>query len=242
MRGPLNDFRSSIGLKPVKGVMAGWHNSPQLVLALFPSWFAEPQPDWPRQTVLAGFPLYDERGVEPPDEELLAFLAAGEPPIVFTPGSAMLHGRDFFEAAAEACVLLGRRGIFLSRFREHLPLKLPTGVRHFSYVPFSQLLARAAALVHHGGIGTLSQGFAAGVPQLVMPMSFDQPDNAARLKRLGAGLAVERKRFRATNVAHALSRLLNSPQVASRCRDLSERIARDRPLEIACDEIEQMAQ
>lgn len=241
MRGPLNDFRLSIGLKPVKGILAGWHNSPQRVLALFPSWFAEPQPDWPAQTVLAGFPLYDERGVESLDEKLLTFLDAGEPPIVFTPGSAMLHGRQFFEAAVEACRLLSKRGILLSRFREHLPRSLPSDVRHFLYVPFSQLLPRVAALVHHGGIGTLSQGFAAGVPQLVMPMSFDQPDNAARLKRLGAGASVERQHFRPARVADALSQLLQSPLVSARCRDLAERIADDRPIDVACDAIEQLA-
>jgi UDP:flavonoid glycosyltransferase YjiC (YdhE family) len=96
-------------------------------------------------------------------------------------------------------------------------------------------------LVHHGGIGTLSQGFAAGIPQLVMPMSFDQPDNAARLKRLGSGSSVERKRFRAARVANALSQLLESPTVAARCRDLAERIRHDRPIETACDAIEQLA-
>ena len=240
MRGPLNEFRSSIGLAPVRGVLAGWHNSPQCVLGLFPSWFAEPQPDWPRQTVLAGFPLYDERAVDPLDDEVVAFLDSGEPPIVFTPGSAMLHGQDFFAAAAEACTLLGRRGMLLTRFSEQVPRRLPADVRHFSYVPFSQLLPRAGALVHHGGIGTLSQGFAAGVPQLVMPMSFDQPDNAARLKRLGTGLAVERKRFAGRRVAAALSKLFDSPSVAVRCRELAAQISKDRPIETACDVIERM--
>lgn len=238
LRGPLNEFRSSLGLAPVRGVLAHWHHSPDRVLGLFPGWFAAPQPDWPRQTVLAGFPLYDERGVSPLDEALLTFLESGEPPIVFTPGSAMLHGREFFSAAAEACRLLGRRGILLTRFAEQVPLPLPPGVRHFAYAPFSQLLPRAAALVHHGGIGTLSQGFAAGVPQLVMPMSFDQPDNAARLQRLGAGGALLPKRFQAAKVAAALRRLLDSPQVAARCRELAEKLARERALEVACNAIE----
>ncbi|OYV89117.1 MAG: hypothetical protein B7Z73_07195 [Planctomycetia bacterium 21-64-5] len=241
LRGPLNEFRRSIGLPPVKGILSQWHNSPQGILGLFPSWFAAPQPDWPAQTVLAGFPLYDERGLNPLEEELLAFLDSGSPPIVFTPGSAMLHGREFFQAAAEACVLLGRRGILLTRFAEQVPRTLPAGVRHFSYAPFSELLPRAAALVHHGGIGTMSQGFAAGLPQLVMPMSFDQPDNAARLRRLGAGASLSRKRFRATTVAAALAELLNSSQVAARCRQLAERLAAERPLETACNLIEGLA-
>lgn len=241
MREPLNEFRASIGLGPVKGVLAGWHNSPQRIVALFPSWFASPQPDWPRQTVLAGFPLYDERDVSPLDEELLSFLSSGERPIVFTPGSAMRHGRHFFEAAAEACLLLGRRGILLTRFNEQVPSDLPGDVRHFSYAPFSQLLPRAAALVHHGGIGTLSQGFAAGLPQLVMPMSFDQPDNAARLKRMGAGLALPRRRFRSAIVATALAQLLDSAEIAARCREIAGRIIPNRAVEMACEVIERVS-
>jgi rhamnosyltransferase subunit B len=240
MRGPLNAFRESIGLRPVKGVLAGWHHSPQRVLALFPSWFAASQPDWPEQTLLAGFPLYDERAVSPLNDDLHAFLDSGDRPIVFTPGSAMLHGHAFFSAAAAACLLLGRRGILLTRFGEQIPRQLPSGVRHFSYAPFSQLLPRAAALVHHGGIGTLSQGFAAGLPQLIMPMSFDQPDNAARLKRLGAGLAIAQKHFRANKVAAALATLLGTPEIAVRCRELSERIGQERPIDTACEAIERM--
>src|SRR5487761_1722560 len=228
MRGPLNAFRATIGLGPMKGILSGWHNSPQRVLGLFPAWFAAPQPDWPKQTVLAGFPLYDERGVTPLSAELLRFLDSGEPPLGFTPGSAMLHGGEFFSAAAEACVLLGRRGLLLTRFGEQVPAELPAGVRHFAYAPFSQLLPRAAALVHHGGIGTLSQGFAAGVPQLVMPMSFDQPDNAARMRRLGAGSALSRKRFQSQQVAGALSRLLGSPEVAARCGELAGWVGAER--------------
>ena len=48
--------------------------------------------------------------------------------------------------------------------------------RHFDYTPLSHVLPGAAALVHHGGIGTAAQGLASGRPQLVMPMTFDQPD------------------------------------------------------------------
>src|SRR5688572_21447187 len=61
----LNAFRVEKGLKPVKRVLHDWWHSPDLVVGLFPEWFAAPQPDWPPQTRLTGFPLYDERGVEP---------------------------------------------------------------------------------------------------------------------------------------------------------------------------------
>ena len=69
-----------------------WCHSPQRVLGLFPDWFGAVQPDWPPQTRLTGFPLQDGRTEAELPAEVRAFLDAGEPPIVFTPGSAMRHG------------------------------------------------------------------------------------------------------------------------------------------------------
>jgi UDP:flavonoid glycosyltransferase YjiC (YdhE family) len=186
--------------------------------------------------------LYDERGVSEPSEELVRFLDAGEPPVVFTPGSAMVHGQQFFAEAAAACQLAGLRGILLTRFASQVPAELPANVRHFDYVPFSWLLPRAAALVHHGGIGTLSQGMAAGIPQVIMPMSFDQPDNAERLKRLGAGTYIWPRQFRAARVARDLTALIESPDVKAACRGIADRIGNDQPLDATCEILERLVE
>jgi UDP:flavonoid glycosyltransferase YjiC (YdhE family) len=180
--GPVNKLRASIGLGPVRRILGGWIHSPDRVIGLFPEWFAPPAVDWPAQTILTGFPLYDEADILPINFELERFLDSGQPPIAFTPGSAMRHGERFFDAAVEACRMLGRRGLLVSMHERHLPEHLPAEIRHVKYAPFSRLLPRCAAIVHHGGIGTSSQALAAGVPQLVAPMGFDQADNAMRLK------------------------------------------------------------
>ncbi len=138
--------------------------------------------------MLTGFPLFDEKQVHALSPEVEDFLNAGEKPLVFTPGSAMLQGEKFFAAAAQACALSGRRGILLTRFPKQLPAKLPEGVKHFDYVPLSGLLPRAAAMVYHGGVGTCAQALAAGIPHLITPMAHDQHDNASRVARLGVGV------------------------------------------------------
>lgn len=234
----LNAFRAGLGLPAVSRSMDGWLHAPQLVLGLFPDWFGPPQPDWPPQTRLVGFPLYDERDAADLDDHLAAFLDAGEPPIVFTPGSANLFGRAFFEEAVGACGRLGRRGLLLTRHAEQVPADLPPEVRHVPFVPFSRLLPRAAALVHHGGVGTMAQAFAAGIPQLVRPLAHDQFDNADRARRLGVALAIVPKRFRAPAVADALARLIDSPEVRSRCRDVAARFEGVDPVADACGAIE----
>src|SRR5690606_30678605 len=123
------------------------------------------------------------------------FLVAGEPPIVFAPGSANVQATEFFRTAAEVCEQLGRRGVLMTKYPDQLPPDLPRSVRQFGFVPFSKLLPRAAALVHHGGIGTCAQGLAAGLRQVVMPMAYDQLDNGTRLARLGVGGVIPVEKF-----------------------------------------------
>jgi rhamnosyltransferase subunit B len=235
----LNAFRAELGLAAVRDIIRVWMHSPQLVLGFFPGWFGPPQPDWPPQVRLVGFPLYDERDATPVPPALDAFLGAGPPPVAFTPGSANLYGRPFFEAAVDACVRLGRRGVLLTRFAEQVPGDLPESVLHCAYAPFSLLLPRVAALACHGGVGTVAQGMAAGVPQLVMPLAHDQFDNAARMRRLGIARVILPTQFRGPAVAEALGSLIDSPEVAARCRAVADRFADDpQPMERACEAIE----
>ena len=103
-----------------------------------------------------------------------------------TVGDAIMHGTAFFRAAAAACGLLRERGLLLTKYPHQIPADLPPGVRHVAFAPFRQLLPRCAAIVHHGGIGTTAAALTAATPQLVLPLAWDQPDNARRfLNRYG---------------------------------------------------------
>ncbi|HNP30730.1 MAG: glycosyltransferase [Nitrospira sp.] len=234
----LNHFRRQLGLPPVSRIFHNWLHSPDLVLGLFPEWFATPQPDWPSETHITGFPLYDEA----PDKVLPAtvqrFLDAHPEPFVFTPGSANKHGQSFFREATEVCQDLGRPGIFLTRYPEQLPPSLPKGVTHFSYVPLSQLLPHASALIHHGGIGTCSQAFRAGTPQVIQPLAFDQFDNGARMKKLGVGMMIPKRRFQASTIARGLQALLGSSDVKRQCQSLQHNFLGEDHLEKSCHLLE----
>ncbi len=236
----VNAFRAELGLPPVSRLLDQWWNSPQCVLGLFPGWFGMPQPDWPPQTRLTDFPLCDARDLEPMPPGVGEFLDAGEPPIVFTPGSAMQHGRRFFETSVRVCQLLGMRGLLLTKHREQLPESLPPGVRHFDYIPFSRVLPRAAAIVHHGGVGTLAQALAAGIPQLIVPFACDQPDNADRLSRLGVAGMIPPPAYLPRLVAWRLRRLLQSPAVRGRCQALAQRMRQANPLADTCGAVENL--
>jgi UDP:flavonoid glycosyltransferase YjiC (YdhE family) len=234
----LNRFRRKLGLPPVSRIFHDWLHSPDLVLGFFPEWFAAPQPDWPPQTQVTGFPLFDDTSGSPLPPKVRDFLKQGSPPLIFTPGSAMKHGRRFFAEAARTCRLSGHRGIFLTRYPEQLPSSLPKGVKHYSYLPLSQLLPHAAALIHHGGIGTCSQALRACLPQVIQPLAFDQFDNAARIKQLGVGTVIPKRLFRAPLIAQHIQGLLKGPDVKTQCQNLKIHFLGRNSLEESCRLIE----
>ena len=234
----INRLRADIGLPAISRPFKDWLHSPDRTIGLFPPWFGPPQPDWPEQARLTGFPLFDETGQHELNPELERFLDGGTPPIVFTPGSAQSQAGGFFATAFEATAIMRRRCLLLTRYPEQLPRDIPDHARHEAYVPFSSLLPRCAAIVHHGGVGTCAQGLAAGIPQLTMPMGFDQPDNATRLQRLGVDSWVVRKKFPGERVAEALNELLASEKVAESCRRWKEKLAEGDPVRETCELIE----
>lgn len=237
----LNRWRATLGLPPVHRVFKDWLNSPRRVLGLFPEWFGARQPDWPASFTHASFPLWDDPSDTHSDPGLEDFLASGAPPVVVTPGSANRHAQPFFAAARSALEQLGLRGLFLTGYPEQVPPDLPASILHRSYAPFSLVLPRAAALVSHGGIGTVAQGLAAGVPQLVMAMGFDQPDNAMRLERLGVGRLLTPKKFTAERVTRALGELLSGEAHGHRAAEWRARLARENGIALACDILEREA-
>lgn len=231
----LNRRRKAIGLPPVSRPFKRWIHDSDALVGLFPEWFVQPRSDWPSHLRLTGFPLYDGKPAALP-AAVEVFLAQGEPPIAFTAGTATGASHDFFSVSAQACLQSGKRGILLTHVADQIPDKLPSGVAHFAYVPFSSLLPRVSALVHHGGIGTLSQALRAAVPQLIRPMAHDQFDNANRAVRLGVALKVQTRDYRVNRVVNAIERLTSDTAIRERCTRLAENFS-DGSVAAACDHI-----
>jgi UDP:flavonoid glycosyltransferase YjiC (YdhE family) len=215
-----------------------WWHSPELVIGLFPEWFACREKVWPSHVQFTDFPLYDTGSSIDAPADLEAFLESGVPPVVFMPSSSMAQAANFLKESVEACARLGCRGILLTQFPEQLPTGLPAGVRSFPFVPLSRLLPRSAAIVHQAGIGTIALSLAAGIPQLAVPMGMDQHANAERITELGTGVVMEAKHYRADRVAKLLMELTTSDRIRMACRRASQRMANSHPSEDACDLIE----
>ncbi len=237
---PLNRFPASLGLSPIKRIFHHFMHSGDLVLGFFPDWFSPRPADWPAQFRNCAFPLYDqERESQYLSTELEAFLDAGEPPIVFTGGTAFPNLKRFYAESSKACEILGQRGILLTRHPKNLPAQLPDGVIAVDYAPFSLLFERCKIVVHHGGIGTTSQALRSGVQQLIQPMAFDQFDNAAQCHRLGVAQWMTSSDYRGPEVARSLERL-SAPYYRANAKLISAKVNAIDPLADAISHLESL--
>jgi rhamnosyltransferase subunit B len=218
---PVLDLRRELGLPSTGHPLFEGANSPDLVLAMFSRHFAEPQPDWPPQTLTTGFPFYNSGSIELAPE-LQAFFDRGPAPLVFTLGSSAVSAAGrFYADSLQAAMRLNARALFLTgSHTQGLPDRLPDSVLTWQYAPHETVFAKAAAIVHQGGIGTTAQALASGHPSLVVPFAHDQFDNAERVRRLNAGLALPRSKYNARSAESVLSRLLSSREHADAAKQV----------------------
>lgn len=222
----INAMRTEIGLPPIKRMIDRWWWSPDLVLCMFPEWFSIPPGELLSQMELTGFPLADSARFVAPQIKLtiekIVADSGSDGPIVFAPGTAHHHAKAFLTSANEACRILKRRGVLISTDSSQFPDRLAPGVVAAEYLPFSELLPHARAIVHHGGVGTTSQALRAGVPQVVVPMAFDQFDNAERTERLGCGSWLPMRRVNTSRLTKALDELQGKSQ---NCKQIALRLS-----------------
>ena len=222
---PLRRLRRELGLPPERDpIFTGQFDAAERALGLYSPLLGAPQPDFPRGASVVGSTFYDREsgGDDPVSPELEQFLQAGSPPLVFTLGSAaVLQGERFYRHSLEAARRLERRAVLLvgSEAAPRWADRTGPDALAIGYAPHSRLFPRAAAVVHHGGMGTTAQALRAGRPQLVVPYYADQPDNAARLVRLGVARSLSNRRYTAARATAALSRLLTEGAFAEAAKD-----------------------
>ena len=219
---PRNQVRVRLGLEPRDDdVLFDATAGAALTLGLYSPLLSPVQPDAPPGFVVTGYAAYDSEdggpSVLPP--ALAAFLEAGEPPVVFTLGSAAVNipGR-FYVESLKAARRLGRRAVLLVGPEGDLGVADGPDALALPYAPYSLLFPRSAAVVHQGGVGTTQQALRAGRPQLVVPHLGDQFDNGARVARLGCGRTIGREAYRANRVAERLEAILSDATILQTSR------------------------
>lgn len=202
-----------------------------------------PQPDWPANTVVSGFSWFDPSFMRNEQElnRIMAFIDRGEAPIVIAPsGMQRIRPGNFFHESLAACKLLSRRAIVIAAKRFHTQIEASPNVLVTGYIPYSEVLGKAAAMVHCGGVGTIGWGLKFALPSLIVPFEWDQFDNADRAQRHNFAAVIQRQNFKATIIADALDRLLKNTQIKNALTQASQTVAREDGASVALAEIENL--
>ena len=219
------------GLPPRRKV---WSTHP-ILYGVSPSILPRPR-DYPTNTYVCGqwVPPAPEWA---PSQDLVDFLAAGEPPVYLGFGSmAGLVQPGLLKELTAA--LAGRRVLFYPGWSNVTAAELPPGFFVVRDTPHYWLFPRTSLVIHHGGAGTTHSAARAGIPSVVVPLAGDQFFWADRLERLGVAPApVKVRNLRAATLARSVE-LAEAAEVRARSAALGAQMAAENGLQHAISAIE----
>ena len=210
-----------------------------LQIGFFPEWFGMRAKDWPVELKLVGFPLQN-RASENMRRELDEFIAQQGAPLIFTTGTGVKDVAALFEEGRKICEQLHVPGVFVGGNTGAELLKDSALCLHMDYIDFEYALPKALVIIHHGGMGTTAQAIKAGIPQLIRPLKYDQPDNAERVYKLGLGTYVMPEKFKVEQVAPILSNMLQKAKNSKALKHYATDVNNSSAIINACDLIEQV--
>jgi len=233
---PLNDARDALGLHPLRHLF-DQHRAADRVLVLTSRAFDFPA-RLPANVRYVGPQLDDPHWAAAADDPL----PPGDDPLVLVSTSTTDMGQvDLLRRIVAALDRLPVRGLVTTGPAVEaaaVPSTARVVVRPAA--PHRRVLPHASAVISHGGHGTVIKALAAGLPQLVIPLGRDQPNNAARVTHHGVGLRL-RPQDPADVIAAAVGRLLDDDGIARRAGDLGATVRAEGTHSTAVDQLEALA-
>jgi UDP:flavonoid glycosyltransferase YjiC (YdhE family) len=212
-RRDLNIQRGRLGLPPIDRFHGGI--SPDLALVA-----TYPQLEYPRRWP-AGVEITGPLGFELPHPEIE--LPPGDDPLILVaPSTAHDSGNHLVRTALAALAQEPVRVVATTnRVAPQRPIDVPPNAKLVEWLSYSQLMPAAAAIVSHGGHGTVARALGAGTPVLVCPIIGDMSETAMRVAWAGAGLSLPWRLCRPAPLRWALRRLLHEPSFAAKAEEIA---------------------
>lgn len=225
-----------------------WRNTKdfsRFILAASP-YFCQLLPEY-SQVYQTGFWFYEDPDWSSwqPSKELREFVEQEPKPLVLSYSSVPVENpQEVVEVHVRAAAKLGRRILIQqgwAGFNEsHLPSDIERDNVMFAngFIAHDWLFSRAAALITHGGVGSIARSLRNGCPLLVEPLGHDQFFNALQVLRLGVGAAMDSQKLTADGIASVLQKKILTPDYKRRAVEVREKIKAEQGLITACDLIE----
>ena len=230
----LDEAREALGLPKTRHPWDEYERA-ERVLLLTSRHFDYPY-ELPERTVFAG-PVLDD----PSWAHERTTASSADPLILVTLGSTFQNQLDAYRRVVSAMRGRAFHGVVtLGNVFAPLELEAPDNVEVLAAAPHGPLLQRAAAVVTHGGHGSVMKSLAAGVPMVVLPLGRDQAENGARVEWHGAGLKVSPS-AEPDEIAAALTRVVVDERFAQNARELGAAIRAEIGEDIAVRELETVA-
>lgn len=229
-RKPFNNFRESILNKPALKFWQTPLDFMKLARVHFLNAFSPsviPKPaDWSEYDHVTGYWFLDTPVDFTPPSDLVEFINAGAPPVYIGFGS--MSGKiaeEVTEIALAALAKTKQRGIFLTGWSGIKNLDLPENIFIIDSIPHSWLFPQMPCIVHHGGAGTTSATFRAGVPGIVIPFLGDQPFWGYLSVKLGVSPAmISRDKLTVYSLAAAINNAIENQDIRQQAAILGEKI------------------
>lgn len=204
------------------GALNAW--SPHLLAA---------PPEWDADAAPLGF-WQLPAGEWTPPAGLVDFLAAGDPPVYVGFGSMVHeHPTELANTIVAGLRTAGRRGIVATGSGALAPID-SDDIFALDHAPHAWLFPRVAAVVHHGGVGTVAAALTAGTPQVIKPFLGDQHFWSHRAEAIG--VAVRLKNLTPEAVARAVTTAIDT--ITPRARAIARGVRNEQGIDAAIDRLE----
>lgn len=228
---PVKQKAKQLGVKIQKNSFFEGQFSPFRHLVLFDTKISFSQKDWNKNVKSCRVPILDEKNniCEKELDSLEVFLNKGEKPIVFTLGTSgsCIANIDFWKICSNVVEKLNMRAVFITGLNCKKILKSSEHVYECKYIPHSYLLKRSSLIVHQGGMGIICKALRFGVPQLVLPIAWDQPDNAYRLKKIGVAEKLPFKQITEKKLIKKINKCIKNSNMGEKSKIVSTQILQE---------------
>ncbi len=226
------------------GLKIDWENpgstlSPLASITQVPRGFDFESSHWPSQFHHTG-PFHDGEGREKLDFPWKRL--TGEPLIYASMGTILNGQVDVFRTIVAALAKHKDFQLVLSVGDQIDPNQIgpvPNNAIIVKRAPQLELLKQTSVCITHAGLNTVLESLAQGVPQVAVPVTYDQPGVAARIAEKQTGVVTSLDKLTADHLSRLLSEVLNNSAYRDNARKLQKAIAETNGLSLAADLIEQ---